>query len=287
MAKIACNPATWGNARTEDVLDDVENAGYSGIEASEYMIEAFARQPGKLRALLDERTMQLVSVPFAGYFFERSEFKEERERLRRRADFAAAVQEGSILLFRTVAHPARRDMVAGEPPLLPLEPDRMARLADTLNEFSDICMNFGIRAAFQHRVGTFIETPDEFQEVLARTEPTLLWASPDTGHWVYAGGDVHDLVREYRRRTILWRLKDLDQPVFDRTRLERKGFQSFLSAAGFKELGEGTLPLEAAFLPVAEADYGGWVTVELERTRTSAPESARTSRHFLRTRLHW
>ena len=68
---------------------------------------------------------------------------------------------------------------------------------------------------------------------------------------------------------------------------ERLGFASFARAGGFKELGAGGLDLEGTLLPLENAEYAGWVCVELELTEQTPRESATVSREWLREHLHW
>ncbi|MBI3971257.1 MAG: TIM barrel protein [Chloroflexi bacterium] len=287
MAQVSCSPITWGRVAFEVILDDIANLEYHGVEAHDPAIEAFRRQPGRLRSLLEERHLKLACTPFAGWFFDRSERKDEIERLRRLIDFVAEVDERAVIVFRSVPHRARRDTIAGEPPLLPLTHDRFGYLSDALNQYCDICADSGLRGAFQNRVGTYVETPDEYQEVINRTEPALVGLALDLGHWAYAGGDSAKLLRDNLRRIAYPRLMDLDRKVLDQIRDERLGFASFLFTAGFKELGEGDLDLAGALMPLENANYTGWVCVELARTGRTAKESAEISRAYLRERLHW
>jgi inosose dehydratase len=287
MARVACSPLTWTGVLFEHVLDDVAGAGYAGVEAHTQALDAFALQPGRLRGLLEERLLALTAVPFAGTYFEREAWAEELERLRRVADFIAEATPEGIVVFRTVAHPARRDMVAGQPPLLPLDANRMGHLAENLNRFCDLCAAFGLKGAIANRVGTYLETPDELEAVLERTEPELVWLAPDLGHFAYAGGDPARLVRTHRERLLYPRLKDFDRGVFERIREERLGFASFARAGGFKELGAGSLDLVEILMPLEDAAFPGWVCVELELTERTPRESATISRDYLRDHLHW
>jgi len=288
MARVACSPLNWTDPLYEHVLDGVAGAGYAGVEAHRQALADFAGQPGRLRGLLEERSLTLTAVPFAATYFEREEWKDEAERLRRLADFLAEVTPEGIIVFRTVPHPARRDMQAGVPPLLPLDSNRMGYLAETLNRYGDVCLSFGLRAAVANRVGSFLETPDEMNAVLERTEPELVHLAPDVGHWVYAGGAPSTLIRTLRDRLLYPRLKDFDRAVFERICAEHLGFPSFVRAGGFKELGAGDLDLAAELMPLENADWGGWVCAELEMSETHTPrESATISREFLRERLHW
>jgi inosose dehydratase len=277
----------WGEVLFEYVLDDVAAAGYHGVELHPPAIAAFERHPARLRALLEERTLAAAGAPFVGVYYDKSERRSEIERLRRLADFLAEVATEGVVAFRTERHPARRDMIAGELPLLPLTRDRMAHLADALNQFGDLCRDFGLKGALQNRVGTYVETPDEWHEAAERTDAEVVWLAPDLGHWAYAGGDPVRLIRDYRPRLAYPRLKDFDPPTFVRIKEERLGYRSFAHAGGFRELGQGALPLEAALAPLVNAAYGGWVCVELERTEKTPRESAAISRDFLRERLRW
>ena len=272
----------------EHVLDGVAGAGYAGVEAHSQALADFIRQPARLRGLLDERTLTLTAVPFAGTYFEREEWKDEAERLRRVAGFLAEASPEGVVVFRTVAHPARRDMLAGQPPLLPLDSNRMGHLAETLNRYGDVCLSFGLRGAVANRVGSYLETPEEMEAVLDRTEPGLVHLAPDIGHWVYAGGAPATLLRTHRDRLLYPRLKDFDRAVFDKVCAERLGFSSFVRSGGFTELGAGSLDLAAELMPLENAEWGGWVCVELEMSETHTPrESATISRDYLREHLHW
>jgi inosose dehydratase len=292
MARVACSPAAWqGHGLSfERVLDDVADTGYAGIEANREALETFQRDVPRLRALLTERTLRLAAAPVVGHFFERDERAADLDTLGRVADFLAEVNEGAIVLFRTVAHPARRDMVAGEPPLLPLTPDRLARLADTLTEMCDRCRSFGLVGAVQNRVGTYLETPAEYEQVVARTDPQLVFLAPDLGHWTYAGGDADDLVRIERKRIVYPRLKGFDHAAFETIAQEHLGFKQFVESDGFSPLDEGTLDLEPTLLRFENANYDGWVCVETEpgSSFTQDPRAcAQRSRAYLRSRLHW
>ena len=276
----------------ERVLDDAVDVGYAGVEANRETIDTFTRDRdrARLRHELHERSLTLVAAPCVGLYFDRDERAADIDRLRRIADFLAEINEGAIVLFRTSAHPARRDMVTGEPPVLPLDSNRMGRLADTLNEAGDMCRGFGLVAAVQNRVGTYLETPDEYTQIIARTEPELVSLAPDLGHWAYARGDVDELVRDHRSRIIYPRLKGFDHAVFETIAQERLGFRQFVESDGFTPLDEGTLDLEPTLLRLENASYSGWICVELEPTAPSGEDprqAAQKSRGYLASRLHW
>src|SRR6266542_4301227 len=287
MARVACSPLAWRNVQVEAFLDEATDAGYTGVELLEETLDEHARQPGRLRYLLQERHVELAATPFTGSFFERDTRREELERLRRRADTIAQLDGHGVVYFRTVRHPARRDMVAGEPPLLPLTKDRFTALADSVNQLCDFCRDAGLTGAFSNRVGTYVETPEEFMEVVERTDPDVVKLAPDIGHWAYAGGDPVRLVPEYRSRLAYLHLKDFDSKRYETVLEQRLSFRHFLRDDGFKPLGEGDMDVEAVLMPLERAEYPGWVGVELEVAHRPPKELAQVSREYLRSRLHW
>jgi inosose dehydratase len=292
MARVACSPAAWQphDLSFERVLDAVADTGYAGVEVNRQAIAAFERDIPRLRYLMSQRTLRLTAAPLVGHFFERDEIAAERLALRRLADFLSEINEGAIVLFRTVAHPARRDMVAGEPPILPLTEDRLARLADTITELCDRCRTFGLVGAVQNRVGTYLETPAEYEYVVGRTDPDLVFLAPDLGHWTYAGGDADDLVRLERKRIVYPRLKGFDHEVFETIAQERLSFRQFVESDGFPPLDEGTIDFEATLMRFENAAYDGWVCTETDpgSTFTEDPRaSAQRNRDYLRSHLHW
>jgi sugar phosphate isomerase/epimerase len=288
MARVAYSPANWHDVLFERVMDDVASTEYHGIEGNAAMLAAFEHQIPRARALLRETSLTLPAIPLVSTFFERDDRENELLALQRIADFLGALDIHGIVLFRTARHPGRRDMVAGQPPLLPLDASRMGRLADRLTELSDRCRDMGLQGAFQNRVGTYIETPDEYLTLADRTDPELVGMAPDLGHWAYAGGDVDELVRDHRQRIIYPRLKGFEQAVFDSVVEERQGFVDFVRSGGFTPLGGGSLDLEPTLMRFERADYAGWVCVELEPLVTDDPRAAaQTSREWLRTHLHW
>jgi inosose dehydratase len=290
MARVALSPQGWtalSSAPVEEFLDGAADAGYAGIEIHDAAIQAFDRQRARLRHLLEERQLAVSAAPLTAWLFERESQKEDLERLRRLADFLGDLNGEPAIAFRAERHPGRRDMVAGEPPLLPLTRDRFAALADALNRLCDACRDFGLTGAFSNRVGTFVETPDEYQEVIERTEPELVYLAPDVGHYAYAGGDPIALVRLNRPRIAYLRLKDFDRAVFDAVCEARLGFLHFLRDGGFKPLGEGSLDLEGILMPFEKAEFGGWACSELEVYAQPPKEAAQVSRAYLRTHLHW
>src|SRR5437867_11367606 len=101
MARVACSPLAWGAAPVETFLDEAADAGYAGVEIHDAAMEAFAKQPGRLRGLLEERQRAPAAAPVTGWFFERDRQNEEWERLRRTAAFIAEI--GGQCVVRSLA----------------------------------------------------------------------------------------------------------------------------------------------------------------------------------------
>ena len=165
----------------------------------------------------------------------------------------------------------------------------MGHLAETLNRYGDLCDSFGLKGAVANRVGSYLETPDELEAVLERTEPESGRLRPGRGPLGLRRGRPRGPGAGPPATGSLYpRLKDFDRAVYAAHRARSaSGFASFVRAGGFKELGAGDLDLEGTLMPLENAEYGGWVCVELQMTEHTPRESATISREWLREHLHW
>ena len=58
----------------------------------------------------------------------------------------------------------------------------------------------GLRTVFHPHAAGFVETPWEVDELMRRTDPTLVGLCLDTGHLMLGGGDPLEIYRRYAAR---------------------------------------------------------------------------------------
>jgi inosose dehydratase len=63
------------------------------------------------------------------------------------------------------------------------------RIATGLERVAERCLRENVVLAFHNHAGTFIETPEELDQLCRRTDPALVRLCLDVGHLIVGGGD--------------------------------------------------------------------------------------------------
>jgi inosose dehydratase len=154
-------------------------------------------------------------------------------------------------------------------------------LAKRVSQAAQIAHANGLQAAFHLHVGTWVETRQELDELLHRTDADLVKLCWDVGHAVYAGIDPVDVVRRCPDRIAYVHLKDVDGRVLEGLRADRAGFDGGIRRRVFTEVGRGVLDLPGLLEALGAIGYSGWLMVEQDSTWLEPGESARASRAAL------
>ncbi len=135
---------------------------------------------------------------------------------------------------------------------------------------------------FHNHAATFIETPDEFAELVRRTDPSLVRLCLDVGHLVIGGGDPTACFRAYASRIGLVHIKDVSGEVLGHMRRREFGFIEGLRRRVFCELGTGELDVACVVAEMRRAKYDGWVVLEQDTTFRAPVDAARHNREAFR-----
>ncbi len=117
----------------------------------------------------------------------------------------------------------------------------------------------GLEPTFHHHACTYVETPDEVDELLARTDVGLCF---DTGHLLIGGGDVLDGWRRWRDRINHLHVKDVRVDGLREIVARKGGMLDVWSGGVFVPFGSGDLPIETFMSDVVASGYEGWLVVE-------------------------
>lgn len=190
---------------------------------------------------------------------------------------------GGRMLVAAIDGSPERDVAAGRAHEAPgLSREGFRRLVTLLERLCDRAAEHGVRVAFHPHAGTYVETPDETERLLAATDPDALGLCLDTGHWIVGGGDPVAVVERHGRRVWHVHVKDVDPEVL--AGLRRGEVASFTEAVErivFSPLGSGTLDLDGTLARLAEVGFDGWLMVEQDSFEGSAVDAARWSRAAL------
>src|SRR5919201_1916627 len=246
--KIGTAPITWGVCELPNwgtmlpyarVLDEMAELGYRGTELGPWgylpkdaALLGPARYDAQLAYAMD--TTRLL------------------------AELAAPV------LVLAEAGDERREQIAGR--VSGTDPrfsqEDWKRFAEGANEIARRAHEMGLLTAFHPHAGTYVETPSEIDELLRRTDPSLIGLCLDTGHVFYGGGDPVALARREHARIRHVHLKDVDRDRYQRALAARLDFTAAVGEDVFAPVGSGAIDM-AAFLGILRnARYEGWLIVE-------------------------
>jgi inosose dehydratase len=296
MIRVANAPCSWGvlefdrdavTAPFGQVLDEIAATGYSGSELGDWGF--MPTDAARLREELAERSLQLVGafVPVAlanaAAHDEGVNAAVRTARLMRDAGASGAF----IVLSDDNASVPERERTAGriteehglqEPAWVTFAAgaDRVARAVRD---------ETGLRTVFHPHCGGYVETPHEIDQLMKRTDRSLVGLVLDTGHIMYGGGDPLKVFEQHADRVWHVHFKDCDPEVARDARAQGLGYLAAVRAQLFGELGNGAVDFAAVTAALNRSNYDGWIVVEQDvfPGYGTPKESAMRNRQFLRS----
>ncbi len=274
--RIGINPISWSNddlpslggeIPLETALAEGKAIGYEGFELG----NKFPREPKALRDVLGRHSLALVSGWYSGRLARRGvaeEIEAVGPHLRLLAENGA-----KVMVYGEVA-----DAIQGLPAPLYQRPrffaDRQwAEYGERLTEFGRHLLANGVRLAYHHHMGAYVETPADVDRLMASTgeEVGLLF---DSGHMTFAGGDAVEVLARHVARVCHIHCKDVRPNVVRFARNRNWSFLQSVLNGTFTVPGDGTVDFPG-LLGVAHAHgYRGWLVVEAEQDPVVAPSYA-------------
>jgi inosose dehydratase len=271
--KIGINPISWmnddlpslgGETPLAVALEEGAAIGYRGFELG----NKFPRDPAALRDLLAGYGLECVSGWYSGRLAQRSaeeEIEAVGPHLRLLAENGA-----KVMVYGEVA-----DAIQGLPqPLYKrprfVNPQQWQQYAERLTRFARYTLEHGVRLAYHHHMGAYVETPADVDQLMALTGPEvgLLF---DSGHITFAGGDALEVLKRHIGRVCHVHCKDVRPAV---ARLARNNNWSFLQSVlngAFTVPGDGCIDFRSLLQGLYDHNYEGWLVVEAEQDPVVAP----------------
>lgn len=294
--RVGNAPVSWGvyeakgpNPPFATVLDAIAAAGYEGTELGPYGY--LPTEPADLRRELAARRL-LLGSSFVPLPLEDDARREASVLTALTVARLLASQGARELVVADDEDPARAAIAARVPA------DGSAGWGDaewhaaalTLHAVARVLRSeLGMRLVVHHHAGTFVETPQEIERLLAVTDPELVGLLLDTGHATFGGADVLDLLRRHGRRVRYVHLKDVDGAVLEDVRRRGAPMAEAWRRGVFCPLGDGAVPFPRVVEALRSAGYEGWLVVEQDvvpdeggRLVPEPSASARRSREYLR-----
>jgi len=282
--RIAISPILWpAEVSLADIAEIAADLGYAGLEgARDYLGEV-----QKLRGLLAEHGLALAAGYFAANWFDADFRQPEFTSLRRSAEFYAAAGAENIVLASSGS--PRRLATAG---FFPngrhdgLTDYQWGYFCESLNLAADICRDeFDLPVAFKQHAGSYVETAEEVERMMADTNPETIRLAADSGHLFYAGIDPTEFFERNIDRIGYVHFRDVEVDVFDQTMAAEAEFREFVEAEGFSEIGSGGIDFDALVEALQSGDYEGWVTLTQDYSSRDAAVAAGNSLDYATSAL--
>jgi sugar phosphate isomerase/epimerase len=245
------------HGKVTDLLDWIAQAGYAGIEITNYMIAEFAGRPKDFAHELDARNLALAAFAYSAPsgFTDPACWDEDIAGAQRVIDFLQSFPTPRLGLGGA-ANPVHSR--AGL--------DQAIRFYNAVGRLGS-AQGVSVNVHPHSHYGSLIESAEEYQYLLARLDPQCVSFGPDTGHIVRGGQDLLTCLRTHIRRITHLHLKDATP------------------AGEWVGLGEGMCDFPAVFQLLASAGYDGWVVAEEESAaaRRDGIAAIRRNRAYLRS----
>jgi inosose dehydratase len=262
-------PVSWGIYEAEDdnpafgpILDAIAKAGYAGTELGPYGY--LPTDPDSLTRELRARDLRLGSS-FVALPLEDASAREASVAHALRVARLLKSQDVPWLILADDEDPTRARH-AGRIPSdgsLGWDDAQWREANRTVDAVASALRDeLGMRVVVHHHAGTFIETPDEIDRLLAGTDADLVGLLLDTGHCLYGGGDPLAVYERHAARVRYVHLKDADRNKLARVRDSDITMQAAWRDGVFCALGDGAADFPALAEAMRGESYAGWLVVE-------------------------
>lgn len=273
MIKIANAPCSWGAlefelegkaAGFEQVLNEMKECGYAGTELGDWGF--MPTDPTALRAEMDKRDFQLLGAFVPVALKNRDAHKPGAEVAVRTASLMrdAGFPNAFIVLADENGSIPQRTKNAGRVTQnMELTPEEWKVYAEGADYVArEVKEKTGLRTVFHHHCGGYVETPYELDQLMKRTDPSLLGLVLDMGHYTFGGGDPLTALKIYRERIWHVHFKDCQNEIAAESRVKQFDYFQSVSAGVFCELGKGSVDFPAITAELKAMGYDGWIVVE-------------------------
>ena len=271
--RIGVNPIGWSNddlpwlgadVPLDLILRESAVIGYEGIELN----GKFPRDPAQLSRVLSTHGLALVSGWYSGGLARRTVEDE----------IAAIGPHLSLLVANgatTLIYGETADSIQGEHRPLIERPffrasDAWHDYADNLTTLARYTLEHGVRLAYHHHMGAYVQSPADIDILMATTgeEVGLLL---DTGHCFLGGGDPVTLLHNHIHRICHVHCKDVRAAVAELARNQCWSFPDYILNGAFTVPGDGDLDFPVIVSALLAGGYRGWLVVEAEQDPAVAP----------------
>ncbi len=267
--RLAVHQITWGGD-LDLALKEISEFGYSGTEIFSGVVDSFAGRQDQLRAKFDDAGVRLTALYGGGHFW-RSGTEEET--------IAWNMQIASFLASmgadRFVLGPAAPHLDGGT------TDQQFATMAAVANEIGQRCLEIGVVAGIHPHWNTPVQEESEIHRIFDAVDTDKVKMVLDPAHIAKAGSDPVAICERYAPIISYVHLKDYS-PELDTPEANIRAEGLAPTLAFFSELGDGIVDTPGFVDVLRTNNYDGWLTIELDRSQTTARQSLAANSNYLR-----
>ena len=260
--QIAYHASTWGSDGLLKCLEDLHDLSFRYVEIPGEVARHYYDKLYAFRNLLAMHGLELVAMRVRGRLANSEKRDQEIAYNKMVCEFLKG-NHGKVFVISG----------GKRPPDGPSDDD-LRRLADFCHEIGAFCKHLGIKACIYTALDSLVQTRDDIDRIMEITEPELLHLCPDTGHLTKAGADPLHIINAHIGRIAHIYFKDVDMQGITDPKDRNTEFS-------FAELGRGPVDFPAIMETLRGANYGGTITIELEKTRRTPRESVEISKQYV------
>jgi len=283
--RIGINPLSWmnddlpslgGDTPLETALREGKEIGYAGFELG----NKFPKDGPGLKAKLDEFGLACVSGWYSGFLAEvapgQSNDEAVAEEIERCKAHLIKLQFNgvNVVVYGECAGTIQGQIDTPVSKRPHFASDALWQgYAQRLNAFgAHLLQTYGIRLAYHHHMGAYVESPADIDKLMALTDPTKVFLLFDTGHAYFGGANSPvDLLKKHVGRVAHVHCKDVRTPVIAKARNEGWSFLNGVINGTFTVPGDGSIDYAAVLALLKAGGYQGWLVVEAEQDPAVAP----------------
>jgi inosose dehydratase len=278
--RIATAPVSWGIWEMtidrpdlippQTYLDMIVDMGYTATETGPPGYFAPSAAEAAVRA--GRAGVELIATFLPLRLDDPAGFEEDLAALDRTVEVLEATG-GGVVLLADMETPERARAAGSEERRRDTgwDDDTVERAAERLQRATDIVRARGLDVALHPHAATHIESENETDRILERTDIGLC---VDTGHTVVGGGDPVALARRYAARLRHVHLKDVDGELLGRLQRGEVDMDEVWPLGIFCEFGRGVVPIRE-FLALPDVrSLDGYGVIEQDRVAVTIDDMA-------------
>lgn len=240
------------------LLSDIVVAGFDGTE-----VGGFFPEPAVLNKELKLRNLKIAGQWFSS-FIVRDGIEQVSEDFRIHCAYLKEVN-GAVAVVSEQTYSIQgmeQNVFAEKPHFTDGEWDV---LCEGLNKLGAIAEEYGLQLVYHHHLGTGVQTLEEIDRLMNRTDPNYVHLLYDTGHIFVSEGDYMTLVEKHISRIKHVHFKDVRDSVMNECRQRGHSFKDSFLAGMFTVPGDGCIDFKQPFEVLKKHGYAGWIVIEAEQ----------------------